>query len=39
MFGVSDLVVFRFGGVTINTDEEKCKDEEEFEKKLVCKFL
>ncbi|XP_068679703.1 uncharacterized protein [Montipora foliosa] len=29
--GIKDV----FGGVTINTDEEKCKDEEEFEKKLV----
>jgi len=28
-----------FGGITINTEKEKCKNEEEFERKLVCKSL
>lgn len=28
-----------FGGITINTEKEKCKNEEEFERKLSCKFF
>lgn len=28
-----------FGGITINTEKEKCKNEEEFERKLFCKFF
>lgn len=28
-----------FGGITINTDKEKCKNEEEFERKLIGKFI
>lgn len=33
------LFLCSFGGITINTEKEKCKNEEEFERKLVCKSL
>ena len=28
-----------FGGITINTDVEKCESNEDFERKLACKFI
>ena len=42
---LSDIVVIilhtfcSFGGITINTDVEKCESNEDFERKLACKFI